>query len=103
MAMKIAGKKLGGHIYGRHWDHFAEENDLSKTQVRRRVAELSTAVLKAVPKVVEEMNKSNTPSAAYKEIGGYVAGYCRHMLANLKTDVKEEDEPDDEPSAVPAP
>jgi HipA-like protein len=102
MAMKI-GKKLGGHIYGRHWDRFAEENDLSKTQVRRRVAELSTAVLKAVPKVVEEMNKSNIPSAAYKEIGGYVAGYCRHMLANLKTDVKEEDEPDDEPSAVPAP
>ena len=103
MAMKIAGKKLGGYIYGRHWDRFAEENDLSKTQVRRRVAELSTAVLKAVPKVVEQMNKSNMPSAVYKEIAGYVAGYCRHMLANLKADVKEEDEPNDEPSAVPAP
>jgi serine/threonine-protein kinase HipA len=102
MAMKIAGKKLGGHIYGRHWGRFAEENDLSKTQVRRRVAELSTAVLKVIPKVVEEMNKSNMPSAAYNEIGGYVAGYCRHMLASLKADVKEEDEPDDEPSAVPA-
>jgi hypothetical protein len=60
-------------------------------------------VLKAVPKVVEEMNKSNMPSAAYNEIGGYVAGCCRHMLVTLKADVKEEDEPDDEPTTLPAP
>jgi serine/threonine-protein kinase HipA len=103
LAMKIAGKKRGGFIFGRHWDRFAEENDLSKTQVRRRVAELSAAVLKAVPKVVEEMNKSDMPSAAYDEIGGYVTGYCRHMLANLKAGVTEEDEPDDEPTALPTP
>lgn len=60
-------------------------------------------MLKAVPKVVEEMNKSSMPSAAYNEIGGYVASYCRHMIANLKAVVEEVDEPEDESSAAPTP
>jgi serine/threonine-protein kinase HipA len=84
LAMKIAGKQRGRHIYARHFDAFAAENGLSKTQVRRRVAELTTLVLKAVPGVVAEMDRSNMPSPAYKEIGGYVTMYCNSMLANLK-------------------
>lgn len=95
LAMRIAGKQRGGYIYARHWDRFAEENGLSKTQVRRRVTELTTAVLNAVPGVVEQLNKSNMPSPAYKEIGGYVTTYCRNMLSNLKSDPV-----DDESSAA---
>jgi serine/threonine-protein kinase HipA len=103
LAMKIAGKQRGGHIHARHWDRFAEENALSKTQVRRRVAALTTAVMNAIPGVVDEMDKSNMPSPAYKEIGGYVTMYCKSMLSNLKNEPAEEDEADDEPSAAPAP
>jgi serine/threonine-protein kinase HipA len=103
LAMKIAGKQRGRHIHARHWDRFAEENALSKTQVRRRVAALTTAVLNAIPGVVEEMDKSNMPSSAYMEIGDYVTMYCKSMLSNLKNEPVEEDEADDEPSAAPAP
>jgi serine/threonine-protein kinase HipA len=99
LAMRIAGKQRGGHIYARHWNQFAEDNGLSKTQVRRRVAELTAAVLKAVPGVVDELEKSNMPSPAYKEIAGYVTTYCRSMLSNLKNDPVEEDEADDKPDA----
>jgi serine/threonine-protein kinase HipA len=102
LAMRIAEKRRGGHIHARHWNRFADENGLSKTQVRRRVVELSTAVLTAVPGVVEALNKSSMPSPAYKEIGGYVTAYCNSMLSNLKTDVPDGGEPeDDEPGAAP--
>lgn len=103
LAMRIAGKQRGGYIFGRHWDRFAEENGLSKTQVRRRVAELTGAVLKALPGVVEELEKSNMPSPAYKEIAAYVTTYCKSMLSNLKNEPAEQEEADDEPNATPAP
>lgn len=56
LAMKIAGKNGGRYIGARHWDGFAEDNVLSATQVKRRVAALSQAVLDALPGVVAEMN-----------------------------------------------
>lgn len=96
LAMKIATKQRGGHIYGRHWDRFAEENGLSPRLVRRRVETLSKAVLDAIPAVVEEMERSVLNSRVYSEIGGYVSAYCRSMLTNLQGDPKpgEEDEDD---------
>ena len=101
--MRIADKQRGGYIFGRHWDRFAEDNGLSKTQVRRRVAELTSAVLKALPGVVEELEKSNMPSGVYKEIAGYVTTYCTSMLSNLKNEPGEEEEAADEPNVTPAP
>jgi serine/threonine-protein kinase HipA len=62
LAMRIAGRQRGRHIHARHWDRFAEENGLSATQVRRRVAELAKATLEAVPIVAEDMGKSRMPS-----------------------------------------
>jgi serine/threonine-protein kinase HipA len=101
LAMRIADKQRGAHIYARHWDRFAEHNGLSKTQVRRRVSELTTAVMNAVPGVVAAMQQSSMPSPAYQEIGGYVTMYCKRMLANLKRDAVELDG-DDEADATPA-
>nr|WP_255616610.1 type II toxin-antitoxin system HipA family toxin [Microvirga puerhi] len=86
LAMKIANKQRGGHIYARHWNRFAEENGLSASGVRRRVAELSQTTLNALPGVIAEMESSNMPSPVYREIAGYVAAYCRNMLGNLKQD-----------------
>ncbi|MES5485406.1 HipA domain-containing protein [Bradyrhizobium sp. INPA03-11B] len=56
LAMKIAGKNRGHYIYARHWNRMAEENQLSAAQVRRRVGQLSQAVLDALPSVVDELN-----------------------------------------------
>ena len=60
-------------------------------------------MLNAIPGVVEEMDQSNMPSPAYREIGGYVTTYCKSMLSNLKNEPVEQDEADDESSAAPAP
>jgi serine/threonine-protein kinase HipA len=105
LAMKIAGKSRAHYIYGQHWSRMAEENDLSAAQVKRRVAELSRTVLDALPAVVEEMNGMKA-SPVYKEIAGYVAGYCRSMLTNLTSEAKDEAEVDSEtrqvaPAATP--
>lgn len=94
LAMKIAGKNRGRYIGARHWDRFAEENALSATQVKRRVAALSQAVLAALPGVVAEMNAAKT-SPTYRQIEGYIASTCRSMLANLKNDLKDEPLEDD--------
>jgi serine/threonine-protein kinase HipA len=98
LAMKIAGKNRGHYIYARHWDRMAEENQLSGAQVKRRVGELSQAVLDALPSVVEELNALKK-SPVYQQISDYVAGYCRDMLRNLKSDVEDEPEEDSEPEA----
>ncbi|MCA6111265.1 hypothetical protein [Bradyrhizobium cenepequi] len=97
--MKIAGKNRGRYIGARHWDRFAEENALSATQVKRRVAALSQAVLDALPGVVAEMNAAKT-SPTYQQIEGYIASTCRSMLSNLKNDLK--DEPEEDEKAAPA-
>lgn len=99
LAMKIAGKNRSHDIHARHWNRFAQENNISGTQVRRRVATLSQAVLNALPAVVDEMNTVK-PSPVYKEIAGYVTSCCRSMLANLTKDIG--DEPEDEAEAAPA-
>ncbi len=91
LAMKIAGKNRGHYIYARHWDRMAEENHISGAQVRRRVAELSQAVLDALPSLVEELNTLKK-SPVYQQISDYIAGYCRDMLRNLKSDAKDEPE-----------
>lgn len=96
LVMKIAGKQRGGYIFGRHWDRFAKENNLSATGVRRRVKDLSAKTLEALPAVIKEMEGSNMPSPVYKEIGGYVAGYCRDMINNLKRDPTPDEEESDE-------
>jgi serine/threonine-protein kinase HipA len=105
LAMKIATKRRGGHIYGRHWDRFANENGLSASAVRHRVAELSKATLNAIPLVVQDMEASAMASGVYEEIGGYVASYCRQMLSNLTKDpAPDEDENEDvdkSPAAEP--
>jgi serine/threonine-protein kinase HipA len=67
----------------------AEENQLSGAQVRRRVVELSHAVLDALPSVVEELNALKK-SPVYQQISDYIASYCRDMLRNLKSDAKDE-------------
>lgn len=103
LAMKIAGKNRGHYIYARHWNRMAEENGLSGAQVRRRVGELSQAVLDALPSVVEERN-AELKSAVYKQISEYIAGYCRDMLRNLKNDPEAEPEQaDDMEEAAPRP
>lgn len=99
LAMKIAGKKRGRYIGARHWDRFAEENALSATQVKRRVAALSQAVLHALPGVVIEMNAAKK-SPTYQQIEGYIASTCRSMLSNLKNDV--DDEPAEDKKTAPA-
>ncbi|MFB9267612.1 type II toxin-antitoxin system HipA family toxin [Bradyrhizobium erythrophlei] len=99
LAMKVAGRNRGRYISARHWDRFAEENALSATQVKRRVASLSQAVLDTLPRVVAEMNAVKK-SPTYQQIEGYVASTCRSMLSNLKYDV--EDEPEEDEKAAPA-
>jgi len=99
LAMKIAGQNRGHYIYVRHWDRMARENQLSGAQVRRRVAELSQAVLDALPSVVEELNTLKK-SPVYQQISDYVAGYCRDMLRNLKSDPREEPEEDSDPEGA---
>ena len=104
LAMKIAKKQRGAHIHGRHWDKFSEENGLSATAVRRRVAELSAATLKALPGVVKEMEASDLKSSVYTEIAEYVTYYCRQMISNLKTDPPpDDDEIEDYPSTPDEP
>jgi serine/threonine-protein kinase HipA len=100
LAMKIAGKNRGHYIHARHWDRMAEENQLSGAQVKRRVGELSQAVLDALPSVVDELNALKT-SPVYQRISDCVAGYCRDMLRNLKSDVDDEPEEDPEPTRPP--
>ena len=102
LEMKIAGKNRGRHIGARHWDRFAEENALSATQVKRRVAALSQAVLNALPGVVTEMNAAKT-SPTYQQIEGYIASTCRSMLSNLKNDVEDEPAEDEREVPVQAP
>jgi serine/threonine-protein kinase HipA len=99
LAMKIAGKNRAHYIGARQWDRFAEENALSATQVKRRVAALSQAVLDALPGVLAEMNAAKK-SATYQQIAGYVASTCRSMLSNLRKDV--EDEPEEDEKRAPA-
>ncbi|MBR0851674.1 type II toxin-antitoxin system HipA family toxin [Bradyrhizobium diazoefficiens] len=102
LAMKIAGKNRGHYIHARHWDRMAEENQLSGAQVRRRVGELSQAVMDALPTVVEELNALKT-SPVYQQISNSVAGYCRDMLRNLKSDADDEPEEDPEPEGARPP
>ncbi|CAN7327034.1 HipA domain-containing protein [Phyllobacterium sp. LjRoot231] len=101
LAMKIAEKQRGAHIHGRHWDKFSEENGLSATAVRRRVAELSAATLKALPGVVKEMEASDLKSGVYTEIAEYVTYYCRQMISNLKTDPSPDDDETEDPPRTP--
>jgi serine/threonine-protein kinase HipA len=76
---------------------------LSSAPLKRRVAELSQAILDASPGAIEEMNKMKQ-SAAYKETAQYGRGHCRSMLTNLKTDVQDVPEEEDEAtSAVQTP
>ena len=91
LAMKVAMKQRGGHIYGRHWKRFAEDNSLSANLVLRRVAFLSRAVLAAVPGVVNEMENSALSSRVSGEIGNYVSDYCRRMLSNLESDPRPDE------------
>ncbi|WP_342723583.1 type II toxin-antitoxin system HipA family toxin [Bradyrhizobium sp. B097] len=100
LAMKIAGKNRGRYIGARHWDRFAKENALSATQVKRRVAALSQAVLEALPGVAVEMNAAKK-SPAYQQIEGYIASTCRSMLSNLKNDPKDEPENDEKGAQAP--
>ncbi|UEM03360.1 type II toxin-antitoxin system HipA family toxin [Skermanella rosea] len=86
LAMKIAGKQRGGHLYGRHWDRFAQENGLSPTQVRHRVAAVSKAVLDKAPETAEYMGSRFGNAAVHREISGYVVDYCKNMLTNLISD-----------------
>lgn len=102
LAMKIAGENRGHHIHARHWNGMAEENKLSAAQVRRRVGELSQAVLDALPSVVDELNALKA-SPVYKQISDYVAGYCRSMLRNLATDVENEPDVEEGPEPVTRP
>lgn len=102
MAMKIAGKNRGHYIHARHWNSMAEENQLSASQVRRRVGDLSQAVLDMLPSVVDELNALKA-SPVYKQLSDFVAGYCRDMVRHLKTDVADEpmDDPEFENTARP--
>ncbi|WP_024343166.1 type II toxin-antitoxin system HipA family toxin [Bradyrhizobium japonicum] len=102
LAMKIADKNRGRYIHARHWDHMAEENQISGTQVRRRVGELSQAVLDALPSVVDELNALKK-SPVYQQISDCVAVNCRDMLRNLKSDVEDEPEEDPEPPGARPP
>src|SRR5579859_2022193 len=92
LAMKVADKDRGGHLHGRHWDRFSEENGLSATQVRHRVAALSSKVLEEAPRVAEEMGSKFGHAGLYKEIAAYVTDYCRRMLANLTADPAPEED-----------
>ncbi len=92
--MKAATKQRGGHLHGRHWERFSEENGLSPTQLKHRVQAITTRVLAAAPKVVEQMEKQFGSCGTYKEISGYVIDYCRRMLSNLKTEPSEDAEED---------
>ena len=100
LAMKVSDKNRGGHPHGRHWDRFAEENELSATQVRHRVASLSKTVLKQAPRVAEDMGAKFGQPGLYQEIAGSVTDYCRRMQINLNTDPAPEDDdaiiPDEE-------
>jgi serine/threonine-protein kinase HipA len=80
----------------------AEENQISGTQVRRRVGELSQAVLDALPSVVDELNALKK-SPVYQQISDCVAVNCRDMLRNLKSDVEDEPEEDPEPQGARPP
>lgn len=103
IAMKIAGKSRANHIHGRHWDRFAEENGLSATQVKRRVRELSEAVLRAMPSVIAEMNVMKE-SNVYGEIAEYVGRCCGSMLANLQKDAPDDTESEENAaSSIKAP
>lgn len=96
LAIKVGSKQRGGHLHGRHWNRFAEENGLSPTHVRKRVATMSKAVLEKAPEVAEFMGSKFGNPGIYREICHYVTDYCRRMLTNLKTNPKPDD--DDEPA-----
>lgn len=94
MAMKIAGKQRGDHIYGRHWDRLAKENGFSSRGLRKRVERISSAVLMALPKAVKDLDVE-MPSFVYAEIASHVNRHCRNMLANLNVEPTAEDDDDD--------
>src|SRR5579859_3785209 len=91
LAMKVADKNRGGHLHGRHWDRFAEENGLSATQVRHRVASLSKTVLEQAARVAEDMGAKFGQPGLYQEIAGYVTDCCRRMQVNLYTEPAQEE------------
>lgn len=94
LAMKIAGKQRGDHIHGRHWDRLADENGLSARLVRARVNRLSKGVLDALPRLVDQMQKSAIPSGTYAEIASHISRHCRNMISNLETEPNPDDELD---------
>ena len=49
MAMKLGGEYASDSILARHFDHFAEETNLSKQLVKKRVLEVLDTVLAQVP------------------------------------------------------
>ena len=85
LAMKVADKQRGGHLHGRHWERFAEQNGLSPTHIKNRVSTISKAVLEKAHIVAEEMADKFGNASVYREIAGYIDDYCRRMLVNLKT------------------
>ncbi len=91
LAMKVADKQRGGHLHGRHWERFADENGLSPTHIKNRVAAISKSVLEKAPIVAEDMANTFGDAGVYQEIFKYVCDYCRRMLSNLKTTPDAED------------
>lgn len=51
MAMKIGGEYLAEKVSPRHFEKLAEEADLAKPLVKRRVLELATAVIESLGKI----------------------------------------------------
>ena len=51
MAMKIGGEYLAEKVSPSHFEKLAEEADLAKPLVKRRVPELATAVIESLGKI----------------------------------------------------
>jgi serine/threonine-protein kinase HipA len=54
-AQDIGGQRRGRHIFGRHWRRMAETAGLSPRATVRRVAELTSRLLRALPDAVNEV------------------------------------------------
>ena len=77
MAMKMGGEYVADKVRLRHFEQLAEEAELAKPMVRRRVSELAETIL----------SKIQEASAIHLEKSGPIAAFirerCRHLMRNF--------------------
>lgn len=77
MAMKIGGEYDGANIYPHHFERLAEECQLAKPLVKKKVKELASRVLKS-------LNTIEPPDKVSLDVKEFVRKKCEHVVRVFK-------------------